>query len=167
MDSKKNGGILFTKFLVIFKGLFVLWLLTNSGYAFSQLRIIADNKEDSCFCVTKYPYYDFENQSYVTGHFAPDQMIEGEQESLVNICIRAQRLALAQYRDSAENVLISLDVLVDKNGKVRGAVIPDDGEMTYEISRYVFLLLKKEKYKPAYSRGKPITSTFHFPLRFP
>lgn len=164
MNLIKNGGILFTKFHVGTKILFIL--LTFSFNANCQYRIIAESKEDSCFCIKKYPYYDFENQSPIMGVLVPAQTIRGKEKSLIEICLATQESVYKQYKDSAKNMIISLDVLVDKKGIIRGAVIPENGEMAYEISVYALSLLRQEEYIPAIHR-KPITYTFHFLMRFP
>lgn len=166
MDLKKNGGILFIKSHVAIKVLFVFFILMFYRDAYGQYRIIAKNKKDSCFCIKKYPYYDFENQSPILGVTVPEQEIRGKEKSLVDICLATQKLVYKQYKDSVKNMMISLDVLVDENGEIRGAIIPDNGRMAYEISAYALSLLREEGYRPAIHR-KPITYTFHFMMEIP
>lgn len=168
MDTKKNGGILFIECLadIRFLLLIITILLTKSETLICQYRIIADNKEDSCFVVNHYPHYDFLNQTQILGVMVPNQLIDGKCKSLQEICLNIQQLAYYRYKDLIEDAFISIDVLVDEKGMVRGAVVPDGTDVLFSISKFVFSLLKEEEFQPAYSRV-PIISTFHFIMRFP
>jgi hypothetical protein len=142
--------------------------IINANSAFSQVRIIANNKVDSTYCINHYPHYDFDNEEYFVGGYAPEEVIDGRHKSLIDICILVQDATLDQFNTSASNsLLISMDVLVDNTGEVRAAVFPYTEDIAHDILKYAFCLLKREKYKPAFRRGKPITYTFNFVLRFP
>lgn len=163
---KRNSGTLFTQYHAVTKIVLALFIVMNCNNAYGQYRIIADSREDSCYFIKKYPHYDIESQTPILGVFVPEHTIEGKDRSLLEICLATQKLVCEQYKDSTKDLRISLDILVDEHGQVRGSITPDSGKMAYNIAVYAFNILKKQEYKPAIQR-KPIAYTFFFTMQFP
>lgn len=119
--------------------------------------IIAQNAEDSLFCRQKYPY-DFENDSYLYGLGAFETEIEGLNESLYSIVMSTKDSVLSVF----PNTKIAISVVVDRNGKARGAVCHNCTDMELSIAKYAYNLLSNYAYIPAKNRGEPVVSFFVF-----
>lgn len=129
--------------------------------------IISDNLDDSLYCAKHYPYYDFENESIVYGIMTPEKLIQGKDLPLIDIFLDVKNHLLKHYNTLEEGKILSISILVDNNGIVRGGVTNYDLKQEYTIMRYVFEQFKGYNYIPAYVRGKPITFCFSFIVKIP
>lgn len=141
--------------------------LTAQNTSNEHFYIISDNMEDSMYCAKHFPYYNFDNESIIYGIMTPEKSIQGKDMPLIDILYEVKNQILLRFRTFSEGKILSISILVDKNGKVRGGITNKQQESDYLIIRYIFDLIKKYKYVPAYNRGQPITFCFSFIVKMP
>lgn len=166
--SEKNGGTSYIVFKDVFKVVFVvLVLIFNVNNIFSQkLQIMADNLEDSVFCLSKFPY-DFDNEMFFYGTGTPEKSINGKNDELITILSSVKDSVLIRFSDKKKGQMIVLTIIVDKCGVVRGAVHHEILQDNFKIVKYAYDLLKTYSYTPAINRGQTISSSFDFVVKFP
>ncbi len=141
--------------------------LTAQNTSNNHFYIISDNMEDSMFCAKHFPYYNFDNESIIYGIMTHEKSIQGKDMPLIDILYEVKNQILQRFSSFPEAKILSISILVDKNGKVRGGITNKQQESDYLILRCIFDLIKEYKYVPAYNRGKPITFCFSFIVKMP
>lgn len=134
---------------------------------FSQnLKILALSVEDSVFCRTKFPY-DFDRNDYIYGFGVPDKLIDGKEMSLVKIIMQVQNKVKANFDKKNIKTDVSLSVVVDNKGNIRGVIFNSNSESAIEIVKYTYGLITNYHFTPASNRGFPVTSHFTFVIKIP
>jgi len=133
----------------------------------NNFYIIADNVEDSLFCVSHYPYYDFNNDSEIYGVGVPEKMITGKCMSIEEIFIEVKNELLEYHNLFEKEQVVAITLMIDRTGRVRGGVCQNDEKWNIEVNKYAFNLLRVYEYIPAYNRGKPINFCVTFIAKIP
>lgn len=133
----------------------------------NKFYIIADNVEDSLFCVSYYPYYDFNNDSEIYGVGVPEKMITGKCMSIEEIFMEVKNELLECHNLFEKRQVVAITLMIDRTGKVRGGLCQNDEKWNIEVNKYAFNLLRAYEYTPAYNRGKPINFCVTFIAKIP
>ena len=127
--------------------------------------IMANNIEDSLFCVNHYPYYDFETKSHNYGVGFPEKMIDGKEKTLLAIFKTVQNELLNNFCSLNKDLLVTVTLLIDRDGQVRGGIYQNNERNNFEMANFAFQKLKEYEYTPAYNGGKPMTFCVTFMVK--